>query len=403
MPFTLRPALVLAACALALSTAACGRADRSTHGGSTGPAVGVKGDEQTAAQDLGFPGFATKNTVRVGGADPTADAVAAAHAVFPVPPGAGATAASRSARPTAVALVDAADWRAALAASVLVAQPLGAPVLFSTPKDVPAATGQAIEDLAPTGATAAKGAQVIRVGNVANPAGVRTVDIPGSDPFTLARSIDAFSATARGQTSDRVIVVGSEDPAFAMPAAAWAAKSGDPILFVTRNAVPQPTADALKAHAQPKIYVVGPPSAVSEPVVRRLETFGKVTRVSGPDVTSNAIAFARFRAGTFGWGITDPGHGFVFAAAGRPTDAAAAAPLSASGSYGPLLVLPGPPAVATLPAPVRDFLLDVQPGYTDDPVRGVYNRGWIVGDEKAISLPVQSQIDQLLEIVPVNR
>lgn len=59
--------------------------------------------------------------------------------------------------------------------------------------------------------------------------------------------------------------------------------------------------------------------------------------------------------------------------------------------------------MATLPAPIRDFLLDVQPGYTDDPVRGVYNRAWIVGDENAISLPVQSQIDQLLEIVPVNR
>lgn len=401
MASTLRPALVLATCALALTTSACGRADRSPHSGSGGPTAGVKGDEGTAAQDLGFPAFATKNTTRVAGADPTADAAAAARAVYPVPAASAATKAAP--RPKAVALVAADDWRTALAASVLVASPLGAPVLFSTPDEVPAATSQAIDDLAPTGAPSAGNAQVIRVGNVANPKGVRTVDIPGSDPFTLARSIDAFSATARGATSDRVIVVGSQDPSFAMPAAAWAATSGDPILFVTRDAVPQPTADALKAHAQPKIYVVGPPSAVSEPVIRRLETFGKVTRVSGPDATSNSIAFARFRSSGFGWGITDPGHGFVFAAAGRPADAAAAAPLSASGSYGPLLVLPGPPAVATLPAPIRDFLLDVQPGYTDDPVRGVYNRAWIVGDENAISLPVQSQIDQLLEIVPVNR
>ena len=37
---------------------------------------------------------------------------------------------------------------------------------------------------------------------------------------------------------------------------------------------------------------------------------------------------ARYRDGAFGWGIVDPGHGLVFARAGRPLDAAAAAPLS---------------------------------------------------------------------------
>jgi hypothetical protein len=35
-------------------------------------------------------------------------------------------------------------------------------------------------------------------------------------------------------------------------------------------------------------------------------------------------------------------------------------------------------------------------------VRGVYNHGWIVGDADAVSVPAQSSIDALLEIVPVN-
>jgi hypothetical protein len=35
-------------------------------------------------------------------------------------------------------------------------------------------------------------------------------------------------------------------------------------------------------------------------------------------------------------------------------------------------------------------------------VRGVYNHGWVVGDESAFSVGVQSTIDSLLEIVPVN-
>ena len=56
------------------------------------------------------------------------------------------------------------------------------------------------------------------------------------------------------------------------------------------------------------------------------------------DPVENAIAFARYASGSFGWNINDPGHGFVIASASRPLDAAAAAPLSASGTWGPLLV-----------------------------------------------------------------
>ena len=51
---------------------------------------------------------------------------------------------------------------------------------------------------------------------------------------------------------------------------------------------------------------------------------------------------------------------------------------------------------------VRNYLLDIQPGYSRDPVRGVYNHGWIVGDDKAISVPAQSDLDGLLEIKKVS-
>jgi hypothetical protein len=80
-------------------------------------------------------------------------------------------------------------------------------------------------------------------------------------------------------------------------------------------------------------------------------------------------------------------------------DAAAAAPLSATGTYGPLLLLT---AANALPAPVQDYLLDIQPGYDKDPVRGVYNHGWMIGDESAVAVDVQARIDALLEIQPVE-
>ena len=89
----------------------------------------------------------------------------------------------------------------------------------------------------------------------------------------------------------------------------------------------------------------------------------------------------------------------MFATTQRPLDAAAAAPLSASGTYGPLLLLT---AANALPAPLQDYLLDIQPGYDEDPVRGVYNHGWLIGDEGAVSVDVQARIDALLEIQPVD-
>jgi hypothetical protein len=134
-------------------------------------------------------------------------------------------------------------------------------------------------------------------------------------------------------------------------------------------------------------------------VTRELRRLGTVVRVGGADPATNAIAFARFTDGRFGWGVVDPGHGLVFANPRRPADAAAAAPLSGAGQYGPLLLTT---AAGDLPKSVEDYLLDIQPGYSKDPARGVYNHGWIVGDGDAVSSAAQGRIDSLLEITAVD-
>ena len=140
-------------------------------------------------------------------------------------------------------------------------------------------------------------------------------------------------------------------------------------------------------------------SAIDASVERQLRRVGSVTRIQGADPVRNAIAFARYRDGRFGWGVVDPGHGLVFASANRPADAAAAAPLSASGTYGPLLIVD---SASSLPQPLEQYLLDIQPGYQEDPVRGVYNHGWVVGTRDTISTAAQARLDALLEIVPVR-
>jgi hypothetical protein len=389
-----RRALLVAVLALcALTAVACG----GKRGGvgartATTPTVGASGTQSEAAGNLGFPAFATKNTTRVGGADAIANAAGVARAVYPGP--------SVKTRPGAVALVDARDWRTGVAAAVLAGTEIRAPILLSNGPDLPSASKDALAALAPPGSKAVGGAQVIRVGDVARPEGLRATDIRGANPFALARAIDAFSAAARGKESSAVVIASADDPGYAMPAAAWAAKAGDPVLFVHRDAIPAETRAALQLHRKPKIYVLGPPETISDRVLAALGKVGTATRIGSGDPVRSSIDFARYIDGSFGWGVVDPGHGIVFARADRPLDAAAAASLSASGTYGPMIVLSN---ADRLDPPVDAYLLDIQPGYRRDPVRGVYNHGWIVGDDKAVSVGVQSRIDLLLEIRQVSR
>src|SRR5215212_11396686 len=126
-------AVVLAGCSI-------GGSDESGDGGSTGLASGgaaPTSSQRQAAEKLGFPVVATRNTVRVGGGDAIADLAGVAAAVFP--------ATTDQDRPHAVALVDKDDWQGAVAGSVLNAQPLGAPLLASAGGDLPAATSDVIE------------------------------------------------------------------------------------------------------------------------------------------------------------------------------------------------------------------------------------------------------------------
>jgi hypothetical protein len=99
--------------------------------------------------------------------------------------------------------------------------------------------------------------------------------------------------------------------------------------------------------------------------------------------------------------MKSPGHGYVLVNAGRPLDAAAAAPLSASGTFGPDLVIDDP---STLPSAVQNFFFDyATPGYTQEgPTAAVYNHGWLIGDQRAISVGVQAQVDADLEPQPVS-
>jgi hypothetical protein len=427
LPLPLPLALLLGALLLGAALAGCGKSLPTASEGRGAEIATVPGTGALAAS-----GLATKNTTRLGGAEPIADAAAVALAVYP-----GLTAATR---PATVVLVDARDWTAALAASALAGSALGAPLLYSEGDTLPAISGEALRAMRPSGAPLLQGAQVIEIGTSAAPAGyrTRTLSAGATGEATLAARVERLVAIAHGAPPRRVIVVGADGPrALAMPAAGLAAESGTPILPVDAAGIPAATRRVLAGLRRPIIYAVGPPAAVSDAVLAKLSRFGPVRRIAGEPVATsappatgatgpagpgvgtpaggggtpaggggtpageavaNAIAVARYSDGSFGWGIEEPGHGLVFANASRPLDAPAAASLSASGDYGPLLLLEAPGPV---PHALSAYLSDIQPSYPEyQPARGFYNHGWLIGGEGAITVTAQAELDAMLETLP---
>jgi hypothetical protein len=353
-------------------------------------------EEQTptaeAAEELGYPSFATNNTTRVGGSDPATTAAGVALAVFP--------SAKVAQRPTAVTLIDEDEWQGAIAASVLMVAPVRAPLLISSDGDLPDPTEQALDTLAPQGSSATDKAQVFAIGAAAAPDDLRTTQVEARSPAGLAAAIATLRNKLIKTAPAHIVLAPEEDSAFAMPAAAWAARSGDPVLFSAREKLPAATAKQLRGAAKVPVFVLGPSSAISSDVVREVAKIGNpVRRVAAEDPVENAIALARYSSGDFGWNVNDPGHGLVVARSDDPIDAAIAAPLSASGTWGPLLLSDDD---ATLPKALREYLLDIKPGYTTDPTRAFYNHVWVIGDQEAIDVNQQAEIDQLAELAKIG-
>jgi hypothetical protein len=299
-----------------------------------------------------------------------------------------------------VTLVPDDDWQAGVAAASLVAAPVGAPILISSPDSVPPLTADALSALAPTGSKATDHKQLFAIGGASTSSNATTASVDAKDPAKLAVGIAALRQKLVNAPPAHLLLVSSEASAYAMPAAAWAARSGDPVLFTDRDSAPPATLAALKRFPGVPVYALGPQSAISAKAMADVAKIApQVQRISGPDPVSSAVAFARYGDGSFGWDINDPGHGFVIANASRPLDAAAGAALSASGTWGPLLVTD---SASTPPTALSNYLLDLKPGYNDDPTRAVYNHVWMIGDQSAISVPFQADVDDLAEAAKVT-
>ncbi len=366
-------------------------AESTSEGGSAAEESNGEGGT-SGAEALGYPSFATSNTTRIGGSDPVSNAAATALAVFP--------STNAKQRPVAVALVGEEDWAGAIAAAVLMAEPIRAPLLYGEPESVPAVTSEALAALQPGGGAASGGDAVLAIGDVKVPGGMRVAKVAAGDAAAEAAAIARLRDRLAGGPPQAFVLASSSEPAYAAPAAAYAARSGDPVLFTEAGSLSQPTVAALRRDKGVPVYALGPGSAISGKVLKEVEALGvKVHRISGATPVQSAISFARYGEGKFGWKVGDPGHGFVLARSDSPLEAAAAAPLSASGTWGPLLVTDN---ADTLPSELRGYFLDVKPGYTTDPTRAFYNHVWIIGDTGQISVEQQAEVNEVAELAKIG-
>ena len=376
--------------ALAALLAGCSVGD----GDDRPPQLGTKSGDEDAAAKLGFPSTATKNTIRVGGGDAVADAAGVASAVFPGTSDAG--------RPTAVVLVDKDDWQAGVTAAALTARPIGAPLLISDGDELPPVSADTLDRLKPKGSDLSKDAQVIRIGDKpARPEGYKTAVIEGKDPYERAAAIDRFFSAAKGKPSTDVVIASGEQ------ARVRDAGRGVGRPFRRLGAAHPQGLGSRRHHARrcastrsPTSSCSAPRSVISKTVEKELGKLGKVQADPGRQPRGERdrlrpLRGRRLRLGGGGAGLQLHGRR---APRGRSMPRPSAA-LATKGVFAPLLLTDRADA---LPRPLETYLLSVQPGFEDDPGQAVYNRVWILGDDKQLSVDAQARLDQITELIPVQ-
>ena len=325
------------------------------------------------------------------------------------------TRASRPAtRPQAVVIVDERDWPAALAASALASAPLDAPILYAEGDTLPQVSREgAARRCARRGAPALGGAQVIRDRHQRAAPGrlLARARSPPREPAATAAAIERVLAHAHGGRAPRA---GDRGRRRRARARCRCRRRASPPRAARRSCSPTPAAlaagdgDAAARPAPPRDLRDRRRARSARSALGELAKLGRVTRIPGADAakaTTPATALDRGRPlhrrhVRLGRQRTGPRARVreLRAPARRARRGAALGdrrlrPAAAARNARRRSRRRSPPTSATSsrPTPRRP---------NSSPVRGVYNHGWLIGDEPAISLTTQAELDSLLEISP---
>jgi hypothetical protein len=315
--------------------------------------------------------------------------------------GAAVLAAYAGARPSGWLLVPSGAWREQAVAAQFAAGRTGAAVLAIERDHLPAATTDVAGRLELAGFRRTPKLQGLVLGDVTSDlfADARRHDLehlsrlqaPGA--AALAAEAIPFAGGFSGSYSKSVAIVSSRAPAYAAPAAAWSAFSGDTVAFVDGARVPAATRRLLEQRrgltlVRPSIYLVGPPSVIPAQTARALRAYGRVRRIPGRTPAEVAVALARYRdpATGFGWGARRGPSSVVLMHERHLSDLPAALALAARGPRAPLLLAE---RRDRLPVPVLAYLRQLRGRRP--------SQAFALGDRARFTTRALARLDALLE------
>lgn len=346
------------------------------------------------------------NVARIPGSSPPEVAISVSQTIYP--------ATFKDNKPGAVILVPENDWRTALLATELIHFPINAPILYTAQNEIPDLTWKEIKRLDPEGIFQDRNIKVLLIGDIGpgvkkqlQMEKLRYRHLKAHSPEELAALLDDYKAMFHVDHDDQVLIVPSDDPAYAMQAASWVAHMGHTILFASRQELPAATRRALDRRPQDAfIYVLADDIAIPASITEEMTRYGHVQRIPGSDPFDMSAGFAGYKdvgpnlgwwlerdTRSFGWGISEAGHNFTFVNPDHPQMSIPAAILSHKGKHGPFLLV----NKEEIPLPVRQFLTLVQPTFTSSQ-EPLFNHGWVIGDPNIIGDKALQDLDGLLQV-----
>jgi hypothetical protein len=358
-----------------LGLAGCGGGARTPVGG-TGPG---KSPPEYGANVARIPGLSATD-------------VAAAAVLASYPP-------SRGTPPNGWVLVTPNDWQEAILAAQFAAKPVQAGLLLTNQAFLPTPSQDVMGRLGSASFPRSGGIQALLFRNFGRDVllyltrlKLRVAQILAPDIESLDLKLVPYRGGFSHQYSSDVVVVSAQARDYALPAGAWSAYSGDTVAFVNRDSVPQATQALLSQRqkllaAKPAIYILGPTSVISSAVESQLGAFGTVKRIAGPTAIDTAVAFARYRDPStgFGWGLTKGPVSVSLVNTSDWGNAAAAYNLAGTGPQAPLLLTSGS---GPLPSAVVEYLQSLR---SSSP-----GQGYVFGSSTSVSSSTLHQLDALL-------
>ena len=326
------------------------------------------------------------SVVRLPGKSPTDVAAAAALAAYP----------GDDIQPNGLILTRTDRWRETLVAAQFAAAPVSAAILPRRHAYLPTATADLVDRLNLRGFPRADGLKAVVLGGAGDEVfaalqekDIQLTNLKAKSPERLSVDVVPFRGGWAHAYSDQMVIVSSSRRDYALPGAAWSAYSGDTLAFAGRDSIPEETRELLVQRKKlrlesPQIYVIGPPSVISDAVAQELGQYGSVKRIAGDSAPATSVALARYRDRStgFGWGMSGGVGTYTFVNPRQWGNAVGAFNFAGAGPQSPLLLTS---ADGSLPASVSRYLRSGRGG-----------QAFLLGDERSIPRATLKHVDRIL-------